>query len=156
MKTKKLFLMIPFLLLIMGMGGCEENKEYNNVPYGACDCKEKKQSNLNFTKEKTILYIVSSQEESKLLNEINQHGGDYSYIIYNKETDKATMYHVVESVMQVYRICNYPEFAKNWNISDKGQKVYFEGNTYVSCEELGGLNISYFDYILTTLIKKKS
>jgi len=33
----------------------------------------------------------------------------------------------------VGRICNFPDFAKEWDIPEEGLKIYFEGSFYESC-----------------------
>ena len=81
---------------------------------------------------------------------------NFIWIIYNAQTQQTTLYVVVDHMsMMIFRICNFPDFAKEWDVSDKGQKVYIEGITYESCEEHGGhATVSNFDCVLTTLIKR--
>ena len=46
-------------------------------------------------------------------------------------------------------VCNFPDFAREWNIPPDGIKVYFEGRAYHSCLEWG----ASIDYVLTYLKK---
>ncbi len=153
MKTKTIsFKAIALFLLTAGMG-CKE-EPYNNVPYDECNCSELKKANTEFTKKNAVLYIVSSEkEEDNLLIDTNTESY-FTRIIYNKKTGVARIYSQTGIFLQIYRICNFPEFVKKWTISEKGQKVYFEGDVYNSCEKLGGIaTVTYYDYILTILTK---
>jgi hypothetical protein len=49
-------------------------------------------------------------------------------------------------------ICNFPDFAKTWDIPENGRKIYFEGISYYPSFGSTGDRIS-FDYVLTTLKK---
>jgi len=46
-------------------------------------------------------------------------------------------------------VCNFPDFAREWNIPPDGVKVYFEGRIYSSCLDWGAV----VDYVLTYLKK---
>lgn len=156
MKTKIfLFIAIALLLLIGGLG-CEK-EIMNNVPYGVCPCSENEQlASLSFPKGEAYLFNDSLpiQRETQLLVDAYE-GGTSIWFVFNSKTNSANLYIAIGSILNICKICNYPDFAKEWNITKNGQKVYFEGITYQTCNPSGGIGtVSYFDYILTTLIKK--
>ena len=128
------------------------------MPFNECECDEKEIISSNITGnngENAILFKTTSESEQKLQHQLNN-AGNFIWIIYNIQTEQATLYVIAEQTsIQIFRICNFPDFAKNWNVSDKGQKVYIEGVTYKSCQQTGGpATTVYFDCVLTTLVKK--
>lgn len=62
-------------------------------------------------------------------------------------------------LIDISRICNFPNFASKWKIPENGCKVYFTGALYESCEYqytphdccgIEGLCFNY-DFVLTSL-----
>lgn len=153
MKARIIILGLISLFLLCGTGCDKESCCRGNVPYGECDCPELKKSDFNVTKKEAMLYLVSSEEEAWRLQAQMQDG---SYIItYNHQTDVAQIFSTIDNFVNVFIICNFPDFAKRWAAPRIGQKVYFEGVTYDYCEEVHGIpEVGYSNYILTTLIKK--
>ncbi len=149
MRTKSALFVI---IAILSLGtGCEKN----NVPYGKCDCLKMEKADLNLTNAKAVLLIVSTDEEEMKLQLLSH--DDPIDIIYNRQSDMAHIIYRAGCSVNICRICNFPDFAKKWNVSDKGQDVYFEGQTYLSCQEFTGHTDGlrfYYDYVLTTLMKK--
>ena len=112
-------------------------------------------ADLNLTKEKAVLRIVSTEEEEMRLQPRSHN--DPIDINYIRQSDMAHIIYRAGCSVNICRVCNFPDFVKKWNVPDKGQDVYFEGQTYVSCQEFTGHTDGlhfYYDYVLTTLMKK--
>jgi len=84
-----------------------------------------------------------------------QKDNNVMYIIYDKENNSTTFSSVYSfSTLPAIRnlngnICNFPDFAKEWEISTEGKKIYYKGEFYVG----GGYNYPFHmfgDLILTT------
>lgn len=144
--------------MTLGMAECKKETpdKTGNVPYDACLCNEVKQlSNLSFPSGQAYLFkdSIPKQKEQQLY-EIAYQGHIIRWIVFNTETSDANLYIAEGAIMNICGICNFPDFAKKWKIPLYGLNVYFEGITYEPCTVDGGFNVSYFDYILTTLIIK--
>jgi hypothetical protein len=156
---KKIILQTAAILLILASAfTCEkENKEDNgNVPYAPCECNDKPLAQVNFPSGEAYLFkdSVPNNMDFQIRSELNQRQV-VNWIVYDSETNKASLTVGEGSIRNICEICNYPAFAKEWSIPKNGCKVYFEGITYETCIPKGGIaTISYFDYILTILKKK--
>ena len=104
MKTKSILLALIAILLI-GVG-CEKN----NVLYGKCDCLTMEKADLNLTKEKAVLRIVSTEEEEMRLQPRSHN--DPIDIIYNRQSDMAHIIYRAGCSVNICRVCNFPDFVK--------------------------------------------
>lgn len=143
----------------MGMEGCGQEKtiDIHNVPYVPCPCNEDMQlAELSFPQGEAYLFkdSVPIQREMQLLEEAYE-GHVVKWIVFDSETGEANLSIAENAILNICEICNFPDFTKICNISINGRKVYFEGVTYKPCIPKGGSGtVSYFDYILTTLVMK--
>ena len=88
--------------------GCEKN----DMPYGKCDCLKMEKADLNLTKEKAVFRIVATDEEEMKLQPRSH--DDPIDIIYNRQSDMAHIIYLAGCTVNVCRICNFPDFAKQW------------------------------------------
>lgn len=81
-----------------------------------------------------------------------QKDNDVMYIVYNQEDNLAT-FSAVHPADALYdgRICNFPDFAKNWKIPVEGKQIYYKGELYVTGSFLSLPPNIGGDLILTTL-----
>jgi hypothetical protein len=123
-------------------------KEDNgHVPYKPCDCeKEKMNIGLELFNGEAILFkdLPEEQHNEKI------YGSGKRVIFYNSETDYTVLY-VYSNILYRAYICNFPNFAKVWNIPQDGKKVYYRGTMYHACNPYGTADAVYTDIILTTL-----
>ena len=85
-----------------------------------------------------------------------QNTNDVMYITYDKEQNTATFSANYPTRAQyVGNICNFPDFAKNWEISSEGKQIYYKGELHETGAYLSGIPIIGGDMILTTLINNK-
>jgi hypothetical protein len=78
----------------------------------------------------------------------------YYWIVFDSKTDRACLNLKYLGVHWYCEICNFPNFAKEWNIPQNGCEIYFEGRLYQPCIDYGGIDVGYFDYVLTRLERK--
>lgn len=164
MKKSFFVFVIVWLYLAGSFVSCEKKGESrNDVTYKPCDCScdefERPYNEMGNMQLKEVFLFKDSVPEQTFvqINEELLKGKQVSYIIFDSETD-----HVEIDILPIQgsgniictgRICNFPDFAKEWIISKNGVKVDVRGVTYEPC--WGGLaNRSYFDYILTSLKKR--
>jgi hypothetical protein len=147
---KKKILQIAAILLILAemIIACGKEKEEGNVPYISCDC-EQNRDKIDFGIElfngEAILFKDLPPEQS---NE-KIHQSESRVILYNTKTNTAVLYAHFEILFQCH-ICNFPDFAEEWNIPQKGQKVYYSGTMYHACNPYGYTDRVYTDMVLTT------
>jgi len=74
------------------------------------------------------------------------------YIIYNQE-DHSTTFSARYPTEAIYNgnICNFPDFAKEWEIPTDGKQIYYEGELYVTGMYADWPPHTGGDLILTTL-----
>jgi hypothetical protein len=130
----------------------EDNEIKGTVAYKRCSgegIKEEPLSGIQFKKDEAFLFKDFIPEE--LMKEKEK---DWIFL-FDSKTDAAYMWHSKfqpDGLPVSGMICNFPDFAKSWDISENGCKVFFEGITYVS--SFGGTaNQVLIDYVLTTLKK---
>ena len=147
-------------MLAGGLPSCKDKEKLEgNVPFKLCPCEEEKP--LAATTQ------LFSQGEAYLFRDsISWDQLDWSdpfrkvcWIVYNSETDETRINFEnfalpVHGIRVVGPICNFPDFAKKWDIPANGYKVYFEGKAYAPCNPAGLMNVSYLDYVLTNLQRK--
>ena len=161
----KTFKFIAIMLVLAGsMASCKDKAEKEeigeNVPYKPCPCGETHSSDqLQFQKGEAYFFRDSIPEQ--MSNQINKE--IYStpfpivcWIVYYSKTDTGNIYFRNSSggMTCVGTICNFPDFAKKWDLPENGCKVYFKGRAYEPCDASGIANVVYIDYILTRLTSK--
>lgn len=138
----------------------EEERQIGNVPFKSCSC------------EKEIIRKFSS-EAYLFRNSISEQMADYisnkmysepfpvvSWIVFYTERDEAVInignlfYPNGGHILSVGQICNFPDFAKEWSISENGIKVDFDGIMREPCNPSGSQHVVHFDFTLTTLTRR--
>jgi hypothetical protein len=78
-----------------------------------------------------------------------------NYIIYDKKQDLATLFAYYSYPLVPYReafycgfICNFPDFAKEWEIPSEGKQIYYEGEFHTAI--MYGVSFKGGDIVLTT------
>lgn len=152
---------VILLTLLGNVASCTLSIGFNEdgiVPYSDCPCEE----------GQFLTEVVSLIEEALFIKDPiqeqwNKMGRTYStkkcWIVYESKTNTTTLIISAhnEVCCQIMDICNFPDFAKDWNISKNGQEVYFAGTVYQPIPPRGGLMFgiaSYYDFILTYLKRK--
>jgi hypothetical protein len=118
-------------------------EEETNIPYLICPYEGGYKDTIQ-VKHETWLFNDSVSEK------FMQSGG-VSWIVYRSDNNTAIMYMPSTQGYNIYNICNYPEFAKQWNVPDTGQKVYYEGVAF--CTEIG-YDKPIYHMVLTKFRKK--
>jgi len=145
-------LFVVLLMLAGGVTSCKKEKN-GNVPYKPCPCKNKPASN-SFSRGEAYLFRDSVPRQ--IIFDIDP---AVSGIIYYSETGEAYIgfrgFSVTDALLHTGFICNFPDFAKEWDIPENGLKIYFEGQAYTACNPGGGIaTIVWYDYMLTKLVKR--
>ena len=151
---------IMLLTLLGCVASCSSSEiefdENGIIPYAYCPCEE----------GQIISSFVSSIEEALLIkdptseqwgNMSGVHSKRICWIVYDSKTDTAELFISAHDgdVKGVGLICNFPDFAKEWDIPQKGVKVFYNGTSHWPDPPRGGLaNAAYFDFILTYLKRK--
>jgi hypothetical protein len=152
---KKTLTFAAIVLLLAGSFSCgKENNE--DVLYAPCACDDKPLAELRLPSGEAYLFndSIPNDMDFQIRDELYQ-GHIVNWIVYDSETNKASLTVGEGAIRNICEICNYPDFAKAWSIPQNGCKVYFEGITYEPCTPKGGFaTISYFDYILKVLKRK--
>ena len=133
------------------------------VPYKDCPCDEEKPLWEEQRFPRGEAYLFKDYIPEQMNNYFNDKMSsvpfpNICYIVYNSETDVATigianLDRPETNIMFIGQICNYPDFAKEWDIHENGIKIIIEGRMYRDCRN----HYSYyvpFDYILTSLKRK--
>jgi hypothetical protein len=161
--TAKIFACL-FIAGLLGFGGCasmnsdENGDNYTGgaVPYAPCPCGEEGDHQNHITKGEALLFVnsVPKQIDSDYFGE----GREYrNYIVYYSEGDSAELYEFHDRYKVICSICNFPSFAKKWNIPDSGVTVDYEGKYYDACYPIYGFaNFSHYSMILTELKLKQN
>lgn len=136
MKTKILQLTAIMLILAGMMIACGKDKEdtQGNVPYKTCDCTGEEVIGIKLPEEAWLVADSAYDRKDSIAY--------YATFNYNKSHDKI-----------IVNICNFPDFAKNWDgIFLQGREVYLSGKLYNTCYELPHYEFELcFDMILTNL-----
>jgi hypothetical protein len=132
--------------------------EDGNVPFAPCLCEGQEQQLAGIAISQSEAYLfkdsIPKQIEKNIQRDIHlpENKDGVKWIIYDSQTDIAYLYNGIHAILQICKICNYPDFAKKWDIPQNGQLVYFNGITYQACNPPGGIaTVSYFDFVLTHL-----
>ena len=91
-------------------------------------------------------YLFKDSVSEKMITKFK----NYWIILFDSKTDITHLFTRLFNMPTGGVICNFPDFAKAWDIPENGCKVYFEGLTYVSSYG-GTANQVQFDYVLTNL-----
>jgi hypothetical protein len=159
MKKEKIIVSSAVLLVILIITGCENknieaNETEGDLPYLACPHEGEYLDTVKLVGE-AYLFNDSVPDLAKIELQEKRTTSDFvAWIIYNQDIDVATLYTSSSKEESSSIICNYPEFAKHWNISLNGQNVHFEGTMYKTGEYLSVPPIVGYDMILTLLKKK--
>ena len=150
MKILKFLIYTLILLIIVGCGSSREDEEFGGeVPYIPCPCNEQPEAKIQFSKGEAYLFNDSISEQ--LHYEIQRS----CWIVFDSITNVAILTITSSGITNICKICNFPNFAKSWDIPLNGCKVYFEGVNYSPCVPKGSLGVvSHYDYILTNLKRK--
>jgi hypothetical protein len=129
--------------------------EQGTVPYMPCGHDG---NYLDTTDVKGSAYLfydsVPVAREAELYQE-RYTSGYAAWILYDSKVNSATIYILSRKVMSSESyICNYPEFAKRWQVPLNGQKVYYEGTEFKTLEFTSVPPDVFNDMILTTLKKE--
>ena len=152
---------ISILLILSGaFYSCTKNgkEDGGEVPYISCPCDEKPMSELQFPQGEAYLFkdFIPEQMNLKIQTELHKSSGTVCWIVFDSKTNIAKLSIGGGAILNVCEICNFPDFAKSWNIPLNGCKVYFEGVNYSPCEFKGGISaVNHFDFTLT-ILKRKS
>ena len=157
MKTSILKHAVFLLFLAGSFYSCAERAESSDVgdvPFELCLRDERGSDELIDVKGEAYLFCESIPDaiKAKLSQRYTAwivYGGDSEYEIGNI----ATLHLSSQYDIGTYYICNYPDFAKQWEVSLTGQKVYFEGKAYLLGQYLSVPTISGYDFGLTLLKK---
>jgi hypothetical protein len=159
---KNILKLIAMLLILTSSFTCEktETEIDDIVPYAPCSCEDKEQANLIFSPGEALLFkdYIPEQIQKEMHEELYQEGNKtgLKWIVYDSKTDTVCLYVGLSNMLCIHEICNYPDFAKEWNIPQNGQKVYYDGIAYQPCSPKGGIaSVSYFDYVLTNFKRIK-
>jgi hypothetical protein len=117
-KNNPMLLLFLLSAIIAGTGGCKEDVDNENIPYVACfhegvyiDTADIKGDAYLFNDSIPVAIKTALSKESY-----------QAWIIYDKETDSAVLYVESPRIISTNHICNYPLFAKQWNIPEGGEK----------------------------------
>ena len=144
------------LLFAAGLFACGEKEKLGNVTkiLCACDGTRTLASFKNFPQGEAYLFKDSIPQSMhiQMRDKINN-GHTVSWIVFKDNEDDVYMdIEKTGEIRNVCRICNFPSFAREWNIPVTGRKVHYEGITYDACVPIyGTANFVSFDYVLTYL-----
>jgi len=138
-----------------GLGG--------EVAYKPCDC-ENPLASFQFQRGEAYLFrdYIPEQMNSYMWGKANSHPFPHVVsIVYNSETKEAeiriknlTTAGESADLLTLGPICNFPEFAKEWDIPESGIRVIFEGRMYEPCNPYGFTHVIRIDYVLTKLERR--
>ena len=129
------------------------NNETNDVPFKYCTCEDVpdfKPTLLDEQYTKKIVYFF--KDSSPIPSDIAEVLHSVDYMVYISESDETRLF--INSNHQwelpgFAKVCNLPNWAKDWLSFENGVQVYIEGSIYeMSC--WGAIGTVYsFDYVLT-------
>ena len=148
-------LCVVCLLLAGSLNSCGKKADLGGeVPYKPCTCDEGKsmQPILNGDGDHGVMqieaYLFNGYPSDEVLakafpeKDLKPLKPPSSYpvffflhfIVFDSENDYAWIKTSGPMHASAVRICNFPDFAKEWDIPEEGLKVYFAGSFYESCE----------------------
>ena len=113
------------------------------IPYVICESEDGYMDSIQMKNE---TWLFNDSVSTTFLRQ----SGYISWIVYTPENNTAIM-HVSSTHYNIHEICNYPEFAKQWDVPLSGQKVYYEGIAY---RMNAGYDSPLYKIVLTTFRKK--
>jgi hypothetical protein len=128
----------------------EINHEYQ-VPYAACNHEGKY---LSTTDVEGNAYLFNNNVPEAIKAELQKEkesSGFVAWIVYVSDDNTATMYVSSKNEESTGKICNYPEFAKLWEIPLNGQKISYTGTAFKVGEYLSIPPHVGYDLVLNTL-----
>jgi hypothetical protein len=154
MEKIQLKLAAVLLILAGNLASCEEEKEEKkdgHVPYAVCDHDGNYLDTIDMTGN---VYLFNDSIPKEIEAELQQEGRKSSaaWIVYVSKDNSATMRVISKHIESICIICNYPDFAKQWEIPLNGQKVYYEGTAF----EVGRYLVDIVSYNMVLTILKKS
>ena len=114
----------------------EDNELEGTVAYKRCNPQELTLSGIQFPQGEAYLFkdFIPEKIEMELIESKSW------IILFDSKTDIVTFLRAWTDNLKipvVGFICNFPDFAKAWNIPEEGIKVYFEGLSY--CPSWGSI-----------------
>jgi len=156
MKTKILNHVAIVLLLAGSFFSCEKRAETGGeVPYKTCCDKEKRNRGLDQGEAFLFKDSISKQVLDKIYSDKPRK--EWQWIVFDTKTGNAQLSVCFLNYpwFKILKICNFPDFVRDWKITENGCKVYYEGIIYESCFPTGGIAINVqFDFVLSRLIRK--
>ena len=156
---KRLFILTATLVMLTtSFYSCEDKEAVSelggDVLFAFCpDEDENRSGNVDtlFIKGEAYLFNDSVPDfmRTKIEEEFKK-SGYVAYIVYESDSE-ARLYISTQSEYSTNYICNYPDFAEQWEVPLTGQKVYFEGKAYFLGAYLGVPMSSVYDFGLTVL-----
>jgi hypothetical protein len=110
-----------FLLSVLGIVGCEEK-----------DTQEKEEETIlpcNLTSDRWSDYDISNMETVLFDSSVPVNFEGASYVMLNPESDTNVIFIIKASIPRYY-ICNFPDYAKKWNIPSEGLPIVISGLAY--------------------------
>jgi hypothetical protein len=130
----KLGIFMPLLLIVMGMTACEKQS------VSPCDLTTERMTQYDVKDIRAVLF--KSQPPETFIGT--------SYI----QRDETKL--VIVGTIPQYLICNFPDYAKKWDIPENGLPVIINGNAYEHIFEnidTGGKYVATCDLSLTSFKK---
>ena len=122
-----------------------------NTFYEPCPCEEDR-ALWKIQKGDVTMFIIENEEQRI------ESDNKYPCIVFNKKEGIATLYfhsYELDGILVIGKICNFPDVVKEWDITEKGRIVYFEGILYLPCKPVNGVaNFVSMDVLLTSLKRK--
>ena len=169
MKSKFFLIKAAILLLVAGNLVSCTNRVETEVDYFPCFCSDENNESEELEHIKGTAYLFKGCVRLIPYDGTNR-DKRLSIITFDPEEKIACIYYNdpigIGAGGAINRICNFPDFAKEWNIPETGIIVNYEGYRYKACkyepyiQACGCVSpsslgvIFYIDFILTNLIKK--
>ena len=125
----------------------------DNVPFELCPCEEEKPKWVPQLLPRGEAFLFKDNIPEQMLDIVRS----ANKIIYETEVQKVSFYGRIDGheISFVSKVCNFPDFAKEWAIQENGCKVVFEGIMYETCSGGGTAAHFSFDYVLTNIKRIK-
>ena len=133
----------------------EDNELEGTVAYRTCSGQEGNPlHDIQFPRGE--VYLFKELNEQNHMYYVNACNDGYAVII--MESLDGVYIYLALNVLGLWQpvaghICNFPDFAKVWDIPEYGCKVYIEGLSYIMDPYEGSLGHIPINYVLTTLKK---
>ena len=152
-------------LLAGGFFSCSKRLD-GEVPNKPCECPGNKPMNASHAKRKGDAYIFDGYPSDELREKLFSHydlgkGEFVYYFVVERKYDFVWMVRYESSMFpDIIKVCNFPDFAKAWEIPEEGLKVNFAGSFHRTCEWMTlyvfeERELSFSTEIVLTQLKKK-